>query len=65
MVGQFGHVDNMAVGHAFIERIECEARQSSPFAWTLGGVWRCLMNEEIWQRVQLVWDRRRWDGIRT
>lgn len=52
-------------GHAFIERIEREARQSPRFAWTLGGVWQCQMTDEIWQRVQLVWDRRGWDGIPT
>ena len=50
-------------GPAFIERVETEARSSPDFAWMLGGVWKHTMPEEIWLRVQVVWDRRGWDGI--
>nr|WP_156089043.1 hypothetical protein [Paucibacter sp. KBW04] len=47
----------------FIERVEQLARQDPVFAWTLGVVWQCQMTDEIWARVQQVWDRRGWDGI--
>jgi hypothetical protein len=50
-------------GHHFIDRVEQEAATSKRFAWMLGGVWQAEMTEEIWQRVNLVWDRRGWDGI--
>ncbi len=50
-------------GDAFIVRLEQEARQNPLFAWTLGGVWKCQMTDEIWARVQQVWNRRDWDGI--
>ena len=50
-------------GNEFIERIEAEARGSPEFAWVLGGVWQSTMAEDIWQRVQGVWDGRGWDGI--
>ncbi|WP_423221938.1 DUF6869 domain-containing protein [Ideonella margarita] len=50
-------------GPSFIERVEVEARRNPQFAWMLGGVWQCQMSDEIWARVQKVWDRRGWDGI--
>lgn len=50
-------------GSAFIERVELEARKNPKFAWMLGGVWQCQMTDEIWNRVQRVWNRRGWDGI--
>ena len=50
-------------GATFIDRVEREARQNPRFAWTLGGVWQLQMTDEIWARVQQVWDRRGWDGI--
>lgn len=50
-------------GEQFIERVEEEAKKNSKFAWLLGGVWRFQMSDEIWERVQKVWDRRGWDGI--
>jgi hypothetical protein len=50
-------------GEAFIELVEQEARRNPLFAWTLGGVWQCQMTDEVWGRVQGVWDRRGWDGI--
>jgi hypothetical protein len=50
-------------GEAFIDKVEAEARNNPEFAWMLGGTWQFQMSEEIWARVQLVWDRRGWDGI--
>jgi hypothetical protein len=50
-------------GESFIERVEAEARANLKFAWLLGGVWQHTMSEEIWLRVQSVWDRRGWDGV--
>ena len=50
-------------GNKFIERVEAEAKSNPEFAWVLGGVWQSTMAENIWQRVQSVWDRRGWDGI--
>jgi hypothetical protein len=55
-------------GPLFIERVEAQASRDGKFAWLLGGVWKYTMTEEIWQRVQKVWDRRGWDevpGLRT
>jgi len=50
-------------GPTFIDRVEVLAQQNPKFASLLGGVWQFQMNEEIWGRVQQVWDRRGWDGI--
>ena len=50
-------------GEAFIDRIEATALSNPNFAWMLGGVWQFKMSEEVWRRVQAVWDRRGWDGI--
>ncbi|MDY0747406.1 hypothetical protein SNE35_23080 [Paucibacter sp. R3-3] len=50
-------------GPAFIDRVESEARANQLFAWMLGGVWQCQITDEIWARVQKVWDRRGWDGV--
>jgi hypothetical protein len=50
-------------GIQFIDRVELEARSNPAFAWALGGVWQCQMTDEIWARVQQVWNRRGWDGI--
>jgi hypothetical protein len=49
-------------GAAFIQRVERQARADRKFALLLGGVWRNSMSEEVWSRVQAVWDRRGWDG---
>lgn len=46
----------------FIGRVEAEAKSNPKFAWFLGGVWRYQMTEEVWNRVQLVWDRGGWVG---
>jgi hypothetical protein len=50
-------------GAEFIDRVEHQAKMDPKFAWTLGGVWKFQMSDEIWRRVQAVWDRRGWDGI--
>jgi hypothetical protein len=50
-------------GERMIERVEAEARSNPLFAKLLGGVWQNAMSDEVWRRVQAVWDRRGWDGI--
>ena len=50
-------------GKQFIDRVESEAKRNPRFAWLLGGVWKHEMSEQIWNRVQAVWDRAGWDGI--
>lgn len=50
-------------GVAFIDRVESQARRDPIFAKLLGGVWQNRMPDEIWLRVQAVWDRRGWDDI--
>ena len=50
-------------GPSFIDRVETEAQANPNFASLLGGVWRLNMTDEVWVRVQAVWDRRGWDGL--
>ncbi len=50
-------------GVHFMDRIEEQARKSPSFAKLLGGVWKSTMPDDIWSRVQGVWNRRGWDGI--
>ena len=50
-------------GDQFIDRIEVEARTDPSFARLLGGVWQGQMSDQVWARLQAVWDRRGWDGI--
>jgi hypothetical protein len=50
-------------GDQFIDRIEVEARTDPAFARLLGGVWQGQMSDQLWARLQAVWDRRGWDGI--
>jgi hypothetical protein len=50
-------------GDQFIDRIEVEARTDPSFARLLGGVWQGQMSDQLWARLQAVWDRRGWDGI--
>lgn len=50
-------------GASFIDRVEKQTRIDPRFANLLGGVWKGAMSEEIWSRVQAVWNRRGWDGI--
>lgn len=49
-------------GEVFILRVEEMTRSNPKFAWLLGGVWQSQMTEDVWRRVQDVWDRRGWDG---
>lgn len=49
--------------HQAIEWVEQEAKSNPQFASLLGGVWQNVMPDDIWARVQAVWDRRGWDGI--
>jgi Family of unknown function (DUF6869) len=48
-------------GEKFIERVEKEARSNPTFAHLLGGVWQSNIRDDVWKRVQLVWDRSGWD----
>ncbi len=50
-------------GEAFIRRVEETAQSNPKFAWLLGGVWQFQMTDDVWRRVQAVWDRRGWDGV--
>jgi hypothetical protein len=50
-------------GDNFIDRVEAMAQSDPEFAKVLGGVWQNSMSDALWQRIQVVWDRRGWDGI--
>jgi len=50
-------------GKDYIDRVEMEAASNPKFAFLLGGVWKDNIADDIWDRVQKVWDRRGWDGI--
>ena len=50
-------------GDRFIDMVESEARRDPSFAKVLGGVWKNQMSDEVWERVQAVWDRRGWDDV--
>ena len=50
-------------GTEMIPLVEAEARRDPSFAKLLGGVWKNRMTDEVWSRLQAVWDRRGWDGI--
>jgi hypothetical protein len=50
-------------GSEMIGFVEAEARRDPSFAKLLGGVWRYQIIDEVWARLQAVWDRRGWDGI--
>ena len=43
-------------GPGFIDRVEQRARMDPRFAHMLGGVWQFQMTEDIWRRVQAVWN---------
>ena len=49
-------------GPTVIERVEQEARRNPDFAFALGGIWQNAMTDEIFTRVQSVWNRSGWDG---
>jgi hypothetical protein len=48
-------------GPEFITRIENEAKSNPKFSWLLGGVWQSDIPDNIWVRVQSVWDRTGWN----
>jgi hypothetical protein len=50
-------------GENFISRVEAKAKSDPGFATILGGVWKRGMSDEIWSRLEAVWDRSGWDGI--
>lgn len=50
-------------GIEMITLVEAEAQRDPSFARLLGGVWKNRMADEVWSRLQSVWDRRGWDGI--
>lgn len=60
-----GPLEDLLVHHGaeFIERVEQEARRNPRFAHLLGGVWQSSMADDLWRPVQVVWNRRGWDGI--
>ena len=59
-----GPVEDLLARHgdAFIGRVEHEAKIDEDFAVLLGGVWQNTMSDEIYARVQRVWNRKGWDG---
>ncbi len=38
----------------FIERVEERSRQDAKFRWLLGGVWKNMMPDDVWERLQAV-----------
>lgn len=48
-------------GIEIISRVENQARNNPQFAMLLGGVWKSTIDDQVWQRVQAVWDRTTWD----
>jgi hypothetical protein len=60
-----GPIEDLLVKHGdvIIPLVEAQAGRDAIFAKLLGGVWKNRMADEIWARVQAVWDRRGWDGI--
>lgn len=44
-------------GKTYIERVEEEAKKNSNFAKLLGGVWKNVIDDEIWKRIQKVCDK--------
>jgi hypothetical protein len=60
-----GPIEDLLVKHGdeMIAIVEAEAGRDPTFAKVLGGVWKNRMTDEVWSRLQGVWDRRGWDGI--
>jgi hypothetical protein len=50
-------------GDAMIGKIEEEARTNPKFAFLLGGVWPSSISKSVWRKVEVLRDRRGWDGI--
>jgi len=49
-------------GAKIIDRVEHLVKSSPAFAGLLGGVWQNAMSDDVWRRVQRIWDRTGWDG---
>ena len=49
-------------GENFIDRVEDLAKRDPDFAKVLGGVWRNGISENVWVRLQAVWDRSAWES---
>jgi hypothetical protein len=60
-----GPLENLLAKHGdrMIATVEAEAKNNPSFASLLGGVWKNDMSEDVWSRVQAVWNRTGWDGI--
>jgi hypothetical protein len=60
-----GPIEDLLAKHGdeMIGPIEAEAKRDPSFAKLLGGVWKNRMKDDVWNRVQAVWDRRGWDDI--
>ena len=60
-----GPLEDLLVYHGpkMIERIEREASRNHSFRMLLGGVWKNVIADEIWSRIQMCWNRTGWDGI--
>jgi hypothetical protein len=60
-----GSIEELLSNHGpeMISLVEAEARRDPSFAKVLGGVWKSGLTDEIWVRLQAVWDRRGWDDI--
>ncbi|MBL9206757.1 MAG: hypothetical protein JNN01_16830 [Opitutaceae bacterium] len=50
-------------GDRIFNRVKEEASRNPLFRKLLGGVWQNRMSEELWTKIQNLWDRRGWDGI--
>jgi hypothetical protein len=60
-----GPLENLLVQHPAetILKVEAESQTNPAFRKLLGGVWKNDMPDDVWKRVQAVWDRSGWDGI--
>lgn len=50
------------LGPKVIDKIEKQAGTDAQFKNLLGGVWKNNMTDDVWERVQIFWDRSGWDG---
>jgi len=60
-----GPLEDLLVQHPaeIIVKVEAEAQVNPAFRKLLGGVWKNDIPDDVWKRVQAVWDRSGWDGI--
>ena len=52
-----------AHGEEFIKQLETAAEKNPQLRKVLGGIWKDVMPDTVWNRVKTIWDRRGWDGI--